>query len=143
MLNRSDAGLVAWCGTNGTGVVSYGPLAFGLLTGAVGLDTRFHPDDWRASREEPDDPDDVNLFAPDRLPGAVETVAAIGKVAERLGISTAQLALAWNAAQPGVTSAIGGSRNPDHVRANAAAGDVELDDATLAELGTILDSAGY
>ena len=143
MLSRSDAGLLAWCGTNGTGVVSYGPLAFGLLTGAIGLDTRFHPDDWRASREEPDDPDDVNLFAPDRLPSAVETVAAIGKVAERVGISTAQLALAWNAAQPGVTSAIGGSRNPDHVRANAAAGDVELDDATLAELGTILDSAGY
>lgn len=143
MLNRSDADLIAWCGTNGTGVVSYGPLAYGLLAGAIGLDTRFHPDDWRAPRDEPDDPEEVNLFAPDRLPGALEAVAAIGKVAKRLGVTTAQLALAWNVAQPGVTSAIAGSRNPDHVRTNAAAGDVTLDEATLAELGALLTDAGF
>ena len=34
----------------------------------------------------------------------------------------------------GTTAAIAGSRNPDHVRANAGAGDVELNDAMLAEL---------
>ena len=63
-------------------------------------------------------------------------------MAERLGVTTAQLALAWNGAQPGVTSAIAGSRNPDHVRANAAAGDVELDAATLSELEALLDGGG-
>jgi aryl-alcohol dehydrogenase-like predicted oxidoreductase len=143
MLNREHAATVAWCGTNGTGVVSYGPLAFGLLTGAIGPDTVFPPGDWRASGDEPDDPDEVNLFSPDRFPAALEAVAAIAKVAERLGITTAQLALAWNAAQPGVTSAIAGSRNPDHVRSNAAAGDVELDQATLAELETLLAGGGF
>jgi aryl-alcohol dehydrogenase-like predicted oxidoreductase len=50
----------------------------------------------------------------------------------------AQLALAWTVHQPGVTSAIAGSRNPDHVRQNAAAGDVELDDAAVKELEEIL-----
>ena len=59
-------------------------------------------------------------------------------IAERLGITGRQLALAWNVHQPGVTSAIAGSRNPDHVRSNAAAGDVVLDDETLAELEQIL-----
>ena len=39
--------------------------------------------------------------------------------------------------QAGVTSAIAGSRNPDHVRANAEAGDVKLDDATLAEVDAL------
>jgi aryl-alcohol dehydrogenase-like predicted oxidoreductase len=39
-----------------------------------------------------------------------------------------------------VTSAIAGSRNAEHVRANAGAGDVELDAATLAELDAILDA---
>jgi len=43
--------------------------------------------------------------------------------------------------QPGVTAAIAGSRNPDHVRSNAAAGDVELDDATLSELDAIVSRA--
>ena len=74
---------------------------------------------------------------------ALDTVAAIAKVAERIGVTTAQLALAWNAAQPGVTSAIAGSRNPDHVRSNAAAGDVELDEATLTELEALLRGGGF
>jgi aryl-alcohol dehydrogenase-like predicted oxidoreductase len=143
MLNRSDADLIAWCGTNGTGVVSYGPLAFGLLTGAIGPDTVFPPGDWRAPSDESQDPDEVNLFSPDRFPAALEAVDAIAKVAERVGVTTAQLALAWNAAQPGVTSAIAGSRNPAHVRTNAEAGDVELDAGTLDELEALLAAAGF
>ena len=59
---------------------------------------------------------------------------ALRPIAERLGCTLAQLALAWNWHQPGVTSAIAGSRNPAHVRANAVAGDLELDAATLGEL---------
>jgi aryl-alcohol dehydrogenase-like predicted oxidoreductase len=55
-------------------------------------------------------------------------------LANRLGISISQLALAWVFHQPGVTSAIAGSRNPRHVRENAEAGDVRLDRATLAAL---------
>jgi aryl-alcohol dehydrogenase-like predicted oxidoreductase len=37
-----------------------------------------------------------------------------------------------------VTAAIAGSRNPDHVRSNAVAGEVELDDASLSELDAIV-----
>ena len=59
-------------------------------------------------------------------------------VAERLGVTLGQLALAWNFHQDGVTSAIAGSRNPRHVRSNAEAGDIELDEATLAELESLL-----
>ena len=118
------------------GVVSYGPLAFGLLTGAITQDTVFPEGDWRGSEDEEDDPDedDVDLFDPDTLPQALATVERLRPVADRLGITLSQLALAWNVNQPGVTSAIAGSRNPDHVRANAEAGDVKLDDATLAEV---------
>ena len=46
---REQAELIAWCETNGTGVVSYGPLAFGLLTGAITAATRFPDGDWRGS----------------------------------------------------------------------------------------------
>jgi len=59
-------------------------------------------------------------------------------IAARSGTTLAQLALAWNVAQPGVTSAIAGSRNPHHASANADAGGIGLDDATLAELEGLL-----
>ena len=107
-------------------------------------DTVFPPGDWRTAGDEPEDPDEVDLFAPDRLPAALEVVdgdrdRSPSGSASRL----AQLALAWNVAQPGVTAAIAGSRNPDHVRSNAAAGDLELDEATLTELDALLVGGGF
>jgi aryl-alcohol dehydrogenase-like predicted oxidoreductase len=50
----------------------------------------------------------------------------------------AQLAIAWVLAQPGVTSAICGSRNPTHVRGNSGAAGIELDDDALAELDAVM-----
>ena len=63
---------------------------------------------------------------------------ALRPIAERLGVTVAQLALAWSFHQPGVTSVIAGTRNPEHVRENAGAGDVELDEVTLKEIEEIL-----
>jgi aryl-alcohol dehydrogenase-like predicted oxidoreductase len=130
MLTREQAELIRWCGEQGVGVVSYGPLAFGLLTGAIAADTRFPPGDWRGKKQS------EGPFAD--LAASLGMVDRLRPVAERVGCSLAQLALAWNAHQPGVTAAIAGSRNPAHVRTNAAAGDIELDDSTLAELDAIL-----
>lgn len=130
MLVRENADLIRWCGEQGVGVITYGPLAFGLLTGAIKTDTRFPPGDWRGEKQE-DGP-----FAD--LARSLEVVDRIRPVAERLGCTMSQLALVWNVHQPGVTAAIAGSRNPAHVQANAAAGDIELDEATLAELGALL-----
>jgi aryl-alcohol dehydrogenase-like predicted oxidoreductase len=135
MLQLEDRELIRWCGEHGTGVVSYSPLAAGLLTGGVRAAT-FGEDDWRGGTEG------TNLFGPGNLEQNLSVVDGMIPVAERLGITLAQLALAWNIAQPGVTSAIAGSRNPAHVRANAAAGDVELDLATLAELEGLLGQTG-
>ena len=130
MLNREHAELIRWCGEQGVGVVTYGPLAFGLLTGAITADTRFPPGDWRGQKQS-DGP-----FAD--LAASLEVVDRLRPVAERVGCTLAQLALAWNVHQPGVTAAIAGSRNPAHIRTNAEAGDIELDEATLAELDAIL-----
>jgi aryl-alcohol dehydrogenase-like predicted oxidoreductase len=130
MLERKHAELIRWCGDEGVGVVSYGPLAFGLLTGAVTVDSTFAEGDWRAKPENGDRFDD--------LEGSLAIVERLRPVAERLGCELAQLALAWNLHQAGVIAAIAGSRNPSHVRSNAAAGDLELDDATLEELDSLL-----
>ena len=130
MLTRENGDLIRWCGEQGVGVVSYAPLAYGVLTGAVTSETRFPDGDWRG-REEADGPF-IDLEA------SLATVDRIRPVAERLGCGLAELALAWNVHQSGVTAAIAGSRNPAHVRTNAAAGDIELDDATLEELSSLL-----
>lgn len=132
MLQLEHRELIAWCGERGIGVLSYGPLAYGLLTGAIGPDTRFDPTDFRSGADEWDYWQ--RLFAPGKLGRSLAVVAAMRPIAERLGCTVGQLALAWNVHQPGVTAAIAGSRDPDHVRANAAAGDIELDEAALREL---------
>jgi len=130
MRERKHAELIRWCGDEGVGVVSYGPLAFGLLTGEITADSRFPEGDWRAKSENDE------MFAD--LEGSLALVERLRPVAERVGCELSQLALAWNLHQAGVTAAIAGSRNPSHVRSNAVAGDLELDDATLEELDSLL-----
>jgi myo-inositol catabolism protein IolS len=131
MLVLDDRELIRWCGDRGIGVLAYGPLAYGLLTGAITATTTFARSDHRRVEKE-------SLFRPGKRERSLAVVEAMAPIAERLGITVSQLALAWTVHQPGVTSAIAGSRNPDHVRSNAAAGEVVLDAATLVELEQIL-----
>ena len=78
------------------------------------------------------------MFRPGKIDRSLAVVDALRPIADRLGITLSQLALAWTFHQPGATSAIAGSRNPTHVRENAAAGDVELDHKTLTEIEEVL-----
>lgn len=134
MLQREDAELLRWCKGNGTGVVTYGPLAYGLLTGRIDASTTFPADDHRTRKDY--------LFGSGSRERNLRVVEAMRPIAERLGCTLAQLALAWNFMQPGVTSAIAGSRDSRHVADNAEAGSIELDGATLAELDAAVALAG-
>ena len=136
MLALDDRELIRSCGELGVGVLAYSPLGFGLLTGAITQDTRFDDTDFRSGVDR--DESWMALFAPGKIERSLAVVEGLRPIAERLGVTIAQLALAWNAHQPGVTGAIAGSRNPDHVRENAAAGDVDLDDAILEEIEGLL-----
>ncbi len=136
MLQLEHRDLIRWCGEQGVGVVSYGPLAYGLLTGTISAETTFHEGEFRSGHEEWDLWQ--RLFSPGKLEQCLAVVDELRSIAERLGCTIAQLALAWNVHQPGVTAAIAGSRNPEHVRSNAAAGDLALDEATLAELEALV-----
>jgi aryl-alcohol dehydrogenase-like predicted oxidoreductase len=135
MLSLRNRDLIRWCGQQGIGVVCYGPLAYGLLTGALTKGTEYERGDWRRSGGTAYWP---RLFAPGKIERSLAVVDGLRPIAERLDVTMAQLALAWTFHQPGVTAAIAGSRNPEHVRQNAGAGDVRLDDATLRELDELL-----
>lgn len=129
--------LFPFCEKNGTGIICYGPLAYGLLTGAITEDTKFEQGDWRGGRSG------IGYYKEFYAPGVKERhlakVDQLKKVAERLDVSMAQLALAWVFHQTGVTGAIAGSRSPDHVRDNAGAGTITFDADDLAEVDTILE----
>ena len=133
MLHLKNRDLIRWCGDRGIGVVTYGSLAYGLLTGTIGMETEFDDQDWRSGGQGQGDYY-RRLFAEGKKERSLAVVDGLRPIAERLGISVSQLALAWTFYQPGVTSAIAGSRNPRHVRANAEAGRVDLDQDTLREI---------
>ena len=126
------------CEQMGTGILAYGPLAFGLLTGSFEEATTFSDDDWRSGQHGISAYDE--LFAPGPFRRNLAVVEALRPLAERSGVSLAQLALAWVVHQRGVTAAIAGSRSPKHVRDNAGAGIVELSAAELEEIEAVIAS---
>jgi len=130
--------VIDWCGEKGIGVVAYGPLGYGLLTGAIDASTEFHPRDWRSGQRPEMGADRDSYFSDEAVRRMHELLDGLRPIADRLGITLSQLALAWTFAQKAVTSAIAGSRNSKHVRENAAAGDVELDEKTLEEIEALL-----
>jgi aryl-alcohol dehydrogenase-like predicted oxidoreductase len=131
---RND--LFEFCAANGTGIICYGPLGYGLLTGAFSRETKFSEDDWRGGGHGMSAYD--TLFSPGKFEASLEVVDALRPIAERIGVSLAQLALAWALHQKGVTGVIAGSRSPDHMRDNAGGGSVELSQDDLEEIEKVL-----
>jgi aryl-alcohol dehydrogenase-like predicted oxidoreductase len=102
-----------WCAAHGTGVIAYGPLAHGLLTGKMTAETTFAADDWRAQSE---------LFADDAFAERIAVVAELEALAREAGRAggVAELAVAWVLRRPEVTAAIVGARSPEQAVRNAA-----------------------
>jgi len=114
------------------GVVVYGPLAHGLLTGTMTPETRFSPDDWRS--KSPD-------FSGDTFHRNLEVVERLKGVSQARGITLPQLAVAWTLARPGVSVSIVGARRPAHLEASASAAEVDLTQEELSEIDRILADA--
>lgn len=126
--------LFTWCAEHDIAVVVYEPLAGGLLGGApVTLEglrrTWGDLEEWGFYER---------LCAPGRLERSAAVAAELTKVAARLEVPAAQVAVAWVLAQPGVSSAICGSRNPAHVRENSGAAELCLDADTMTELDALV-----
>lgn len=128
--------LFPFCAGNGTGIICYGPLAFGLLTGAFSKETKFSDDDWRSGKVPMGYYQD--FFAPGKFEASLAKVDSLRPVADRLDTTLAQLALAWVTYQEGVSGAIAGSRSPKHVAENAGGGDLVLEDKDLQEIDSLI-----
>jgi aryl-alcohol dehydrogenase-like predicted oxidoreductase len=125
---------LAWCEKHGTGVIVYSPMQAGLLTGAFSKErVRDLPkNDWRSRNAE---------FT-ERLEANLAVAAAMGRVAERYGVSTAAVAVAWVLAWPGVTGAIVGARRAKQVDGWIAASGLELSAEDMREIGKVIEESG-
>jgi aryl-alcohol dehydrogenase-like predicted oxidoreductase len=101
----------------GLGVITWGPLCGGLLTGKYRRDQVDVEGRWSGGKDNFDRP----ITEP-----AFDFIEAHVAHANDRGCSPAQLALAWNAAQPGVTAPIIGPRTMSQLIDNLGAVDIEM-----------------
>lgn len=112
------------CRELGTGVVAYGPLAMGLLTGKFG-GLEDVPDSNRKR---------TRLYEPRALELAFKALGKLRETAGGTGVSLARLSLAWLIAQRGVTAVIPGAKNRKQLGENVGAAEVKLSDDVLEEM---------
>jgi aryl-alcohol dehydrogenase-like predicted oxidoreductase len=124
--------LLPHCAANDIGVLVYGPLAHGLLTGAIDEDTVLGDDDWRVNHEP---------FGGEALRRNLRVVRRLDEIARRRGCKLSQLAIAWTLANPAVHVAIVGTRNAAHIDDAVAAAEIELSADELAEIDGITGKA--
>ena len=114
---------------HGIGVLVYGPMAHGLLSGRMTETTKFASDDWRSKSD---------LFAGSAFERNLSIVRRLQAFASERGVTVAQLAIAWTLANPAVDVAIVGARNPEQIRQTVPAADVQLSPQDLAEIDQIV-----
>ena len=115
---------------HGISQIVYSPLAQGVLTGKYRPGDSVANDTRAATRR---DGSVWEYMADD----ALERIQRLSPVADGLGLTTAELALAWILRERNVASAIVGASRPQQIRDNAAASGVDLDDETVRALEAV------
>ena len=123
LLERTSEGeLIPMAQSMGMGVMPWGPLRSGFLSGKYSSTATGPAETARAG------------FA--GVPGPAEylVIDLVNEIAAETGASPAAVALAWVQAQPGITSTVIGARRMDQFEANLSALDLTLDQAHEARL---------
>jgi len=130
-LNRSiEAELLPLCEEQGLGVITYNPLAGGMLTGK-----------YRRGQELPERSRlrELATYHQRYYTGqALEIVEAFVAAAKKRGVTAAQLALAWVLAEPRVTCPILGARNLEQMNDTIRGLDIKLTPEERAAIPAVL-----
>ena len=110
-------------------VLAYSPLAQGLLTGKCGVDRILPEDDWRCK-----DP----RFSEESRKRITAFLEEIRPIANAHDATLGQLTIAWTLAQPGLTHALVGARNPQQVLENVQAADIVLTEQEMTAIAGAL-----
>ena len=118
MIDREIEGsLLPIARRNKIATLSYSSLGLGLLTGAIDPERKFAGDDQRK---------DNPRFSKANRQKVALLKEAITPIAAQHDATMAQIAIAWTLAQPGITFALCGARNPEQAIDNARAGTIAL-----------------
>lgn len=130
LINRDvELEVLPFCRREGIGVITYSPMASGLLTGRMTPErvVKLPADDWRRRSAEFNEPKlSLNL-------ALVERLRAVGA---KRGRSPGEVAIAWVLQQPAVTGAIVGARSAEQSEGVMRAGDLLLTEEDVAEIET-------
>jgi len=110
----------------GIGFVPYSPLGRGFLTGAIKSKSDLGAGDFRAER--------YPRFAGENFDKNQVLVERVTAIADRKGVKPGQLALAWVFAKGNDMAPIPGTKRRKYLEENAAAADIKLTAAEVAEL---------
>jgi aryl-alcohol dehydrogenase-like predicted oxidoreductase len=115
--------ILPYCHEHNIGVLSYGTLSGGILTGKFREYPTFEEGDQRAKF--------YPAFNPKTWDKVQNVVDALREIASERNVPVAQVAINWATAQPGMTCALVGAKKPEQAISNAAAGQWELSNAEL------------
>lgn len=120
--------ILPWCAKHKLGVLCYGPLQCGLLTGKVNPEwiASLPADDWRKSRSA--------LFKEPKLSQILNIVDDLRKFASSRGISLAELAISWVLRRPEIKAAIVGARRKGQISSVISASDFSLTDDEIEQI---------
>uniref|UniRef100_A0A7C3MIT8 Aldo/keto reductase n=1 Tax=Dictyoglomus thermophilum TaxID=14 RepID=A0A7C3MIT8_DICTH len=131
MLDRHiEPEIIPTCAKHGIGITVFSPLAQGILTGkynnGIPAGSRAEWSDWLKNELNEEN---------------IEKVRKLTKLAQEIGITMSQLALAWILRRPEITSAIVGATRPEQLKETLKAGDITLSPDVLDEIEKILANA--
>ncbi|MFB7288755.1 aldo/keto reductase [Actinacidiphila glaucinigra] len=128
-----QAEVLPYCARHGIGLLPYSPLGRGFLAGRFAAFDELPLNDQRRR---------LPRFQDDNLRANLDIAVRVREVADRVGATPAQVALAWLLAQGGHVVPIPGTKTPKYLGDNAAAADVRLSPADLADLDAIRPPVG-
>lgn len=132
MLRRDVEGqILPYCAEQNIGVVTYSPMAKGLLTGKFSAE---HMRELASDDHRLNDP----FFTGAAFEKNLGIVEALKPIAKRNGKTVAQLAIAWVLRREEVTAAIVGARKPKQIEETVQAGDWILNEDDITEIELIL-----
>ena len=148
---RMASEIFPYCAAQQIGVMAYGSLAYGMLTGTFSADMRFEESDWRSRQGNLGS---LNLFrtlfGPDEFPRNLKAVDELKTLATEYHKTLPQFALRWTTSNPVVSTALVGFRHPAEVEENLgalgwtiSAEDLTAIDAIFARHGAVTVPPGW
>jgi len=140
---RMQAEIFPYCAAQETGVMAYGSLAYGMLSGTFHAGMQFEESDWRSRGGMLGN---INLFrslfGPEQFPRNLQAVDDLKRLTAKYDKTLAQFALRWTLSNPVVGTALVGFREPAEVTENLGALGWTISADDMAEIDAILKRHG-